>query len=227
MGVDMAIDVGGPACRVFYQQAKGDLVHWDPNNYQPLALYSRSATSPGTADTKWRDLSHSQQKPHIELPDGTSFCLLPRVVLPRHVPLTPQVVKVHTITNNVSLFTEPHTVAPRELFLSSLLRYRPDESSKQLVWGTSYGQRPGPSFESDKPNSGKEKSRRTILSMAVPRVPTRLSFNSILRPLREVPVTPLPSSYCSLQRTVGSLGSRSRGFPFSSPTQSCASTDQF
>ena len=128
MGVDMAIDVGGPACRVFYQPAEGNLVRPNLTMGQPLALYSRSNRSPPAADDKWEILSQQQEEPYIELPDGTPFYLLPRVVLPRHIPQTPQVVNVYSTLPNISLFmpNKPYEVTRSKLLLSPLIRYRAD-----------------------------------------------------------------------------------------------------
>lgn len=86
MGVDIALDVGGPACRVLYQPQRGDFIQ--PNRQHHVSLYSRTARS--ATGTQWERKLGEQPRPVMrDLNDDRrpAVYLPTHVALPRHVPL--------------------------------------------------------------------------------------------------------------------------------------------
>lgn len=83
MGVDMALNVGGPACRVLYSPSRGnDLSPNEGRNPRMLKLHSRAQNSSNLLNEKWDEELGSQLEPALKRSDSED-----RFVLPTHVAL--------------------------------------------------------------------------------------------------------------------------------------------
>jgi len=115
MEVGMAIDVGGPACRVLYQPtAEGGLSK--TTSRRKLTLYSRTRNSSAYLDESWAVASESQHKPYIEF--GVlqmPFFLATRVVLPRDIPLTPDTIPDYRTIRAGHYFTPEDPLLPHKV----------------------------------------------------------------------------------------------------------------